>query len=109
VKYSHRGGAVTISATEVGGEVEVSVCDRGRGIAAGKLDKIFERFHQIDSSDARSKSGAGLGLAICKAVIEQHGGTISVQSREGEGSTFSFRVAAVAARMRSGAEAREIA
>jgi signal transduction histidine kinase len=92
VKYSHRGGVVTMCARPLDGQVEVQVIDRGRGIAAGKQEKIFERFHQVDSSDARTQSGTGLGLAICKAIIEQHGGTIGVESVEGEGSTFSFRM-----------------
>jgi signal transduction histidine kinase len=53
---------------------------------------IFERFRQVDASDSKSKSGAGLGLAISKAIIDQHGGTIGVESEEGRGSTFWFRV-----------------
>ncbi len=93
VKYSHRGGVVTMRARPLDGRIEAQVIDRGRGIAADKQEKIFERFHQIDSGDARTQSGTGLGLAICKAIIEQHGGTIGVESVEGEGSTFSFRVA----------------
>jgi signal transduction histidine kinase len=93
VKYSARGSVVTVSAEPRGGQLEVSVADRGRGIAKDKLKKVFERFHQIDSSDARAKPGTGLGLAICKAIVEKHGGTIDVASREGEGSRFSFRIA----------------
>jgi signal transduction histidine kinase len=92
VKYSPRGGIVTMRARPLDGGIEVLVIDRGRGIAADKQEKIFERFHQVDSSDARTQSGTGLGLAICKAIIEQHGGTIGVESAEGEGSTFSFRL-----------------
>jgi signal transduction histidine kinase len=102
VKYSPRGGVVMLCAQPLDGQVEVRVIDRGRGIAADKQEKIFDRFHQVDSSDARTQSGTGLGLAICKAIVEQHGGTIGVESVEGEGSTFSFRVA-------NAAEAREIA
>jgi signal transduction histidine kinase len=92
VKYSDRGGVVTMRARPLDGHVEVQVIDHGRGIAPDKQEKIFERFHQVDSGDARRQSGTGLGLAICKAIIEQHGGTIAVQSVEGEGSTFSFRI-----------------
>jgi PAS domain S-box-containing protein len=95
VKYSNRGTVVKLSASAAGQrEVEVRVADRGRGIAAAAQHKIFDRFHQVDASDARTRPGTGLGLAICKAIIEQHGGTIAVESREGEGSTFSFRVEA---------------
>lgn len=92
VKYSHRGGIVTLRVNAYDGEVEVQVIDHGRGIAPDKQAKVFERFHQVDSSDARTSSGTGLGLAICKAIVEQHGGTIGVESVEGEGSTFSFRI-----------------
>ncbi|HYO75510.1 MAG TPA: PAS domain S-box protein [Thermoanaerobaculia bacterium] len=97
VKYSHRGGVVTIATRARDGQVEVSVTDRGRGIASDKQQKVFERFHQIDSSDSRTKSGTGLGLAICKAIVEQHGGRIALESREGEGSTFAFTVPDAAA------------
>ena len=100
VKYSPRGGVVTVRARAMPGEVEVQVIDRGRGIPHGEHEKVFGGFHQLDSSDARTGSGTGLGLAICKAIVEQHGGTIGVESVEGEGSTFSFRVADAAAAQR---------
>jgi len=54
---------------------------------------IFERFRQLETSDAREKGGTGLGLAICKSIIEQHGGRIGVESEDGAGSSFWFRVA----------------
>ncbi|HYI11870.1 MAG TPA: PAS domain S-box protein [Thermoanaerobaculia bacterium] len=92
IKYSHRGSVVTVRTRQVTDDVEVRVEDRGRGIASAAQPKLFQRFHQIDSSDARTKPGTGLGLAICKAIIDQHGGAIGVESREGEGSTFWFRV-----------------
>ncbi|HYH09869.1 MAG TPA: PAS domain S-box protein [Thermoanaerobaculia bacterium] len=92
VKYSHRGGVVKVHAEAHDGFIEVRVVDRGAGISAQAQARLFQRFHQIDSSDARRKPGTGLGLAICKAIVEQHGGTIGVTSREGEGSTFWFRV-----------------
>ncbi|MTJ07232.1 PAS domain-containing protein [Anabaena sp. UHCC 0204] len=67
-----------------------TVKDQGRGIPSHSLESIFERFHQVDASDSRSKGGTGLGLAICRNIVEQHGGTIWAESILGEGSTFYF-------------------
>jgi PAS domain S-box-containing protein len=66
------------------------VRDQGQGIPIDKLESIFERFQQVDSSDSRKKGGTGLGLTICRKIIEQHGGKIWVDSTLGVGSTFSF-------------------
>jgi signal transduction histidine kinase len=66
------------------------VRDRGRGIPADKLESIFERFRQVDSSDAREKGGTGLGLAISRTIVQQHHGRIWVASEAGKGSTFFF-------------------
>ena len=70
--------------------VQFRVKDQGTGIPKNKLETIFERFHQVDSSDARKKGGTGLGLTICRKIIEQHDGEIWAESIEGEGSTFVF-------------------
>ncbi|MCX7683312.1 MAG: HAMP domain-containing histidine kinase, partial [Anaerolineae bacterium] len=70
--------------------VQVSVSDTGIGIPADRLTEIFEEFTQVDSSDSRSRDGAGLGLPITKKLIELHGGRIWVKSKVGEGSTFTF-------------------
>ena len=75
-----------------GPEVRFSVEDSGRGIPADQLTLIFDRFRQVDASDARDRGGAGLGLAITKGIVEQHGGRIWVESTEGVGSTFSFQI-----------------
>jgi signal transduction histidine kinase len=64
------------------------VKDTGRGIPADKLESIFERFQQVDSSDSRNYDGTGLGLAICKSIVQQHGGCIWAESVLGEGSNF---------------------
>lgn len=95
IKYSDRGSIVTIRTRDAAEGVEVRVEDRGQGIAPAAQPNLFDCFHQLDSSDARSKPGTGLGLAICKAIIDQHGGAIGVESREGEGSTFWFRVPSI--------------
>lgn len=66
----------------------ITVQDQGRGIPADKLEAVFERFQQVDASDARQKGGTGLGLAICRAIAEQHDGKIWAESTPGKGSTF---------------------
>jgi signal transduction histidine kinase len=93
VKFSPPGGVVTIAVTADGKWTEFRVIDHGRGVPAVHRRAIFERFRQVDPSDAREKGGAGLGLAICKSIVEQHGGSIGVESEEGAGSAFWFRVA----------------
>lgn len=72
------------------GSAIVTIRDQGRGIPADKLQTIFERFQQVETSDSRQKGGTGLGLAICRNIIEQHEGKIWAESTLGEGSTFAF-------------------
>jgi PAS domain S-box-containing protein len=93
VKFSPPGGVVTIGVGLRESWAEFRVTDRGRGVPVAHRRAIFERFRQVETSDAREKGGTGLGLAICKSIIEQHGGTIGVESEEGGGSSFWFRVA----------------
>lgn len=76
-------------------EALFQVRDQGQGIPADKLESIFERFQQVDSSDSRKKGGTGLGLTICRKIIEQHDGKIWVESVLGDGSTFSFTLPAL--------------
>jgi len=90
VKFSPSGTAVEITVEPVDGEAVFRVSDHGRGIPADRLESIFERFQQVDSSDSRQKGGTGLGLAICRSIVGQHGGRIWAESVPGEGSTFSF-------------------
>ncbi|HEY9773748.1 MAG TPA: ATP-binding protein [Planktothrix sp.] len=89
IKFSRRGESVTLSASETVEAVEILVSDKGRGIPEHVQATIFDRFSQVRASDATEKGGSGLGLAICKALVELHGGRISVQSEEGKGSTFT--------------------
>jgi signal transduction histidine kinase/CheY-like chemotaxis protein len=96
VKFTERGSVdVRVTAGEsVGGRCEVvwTVADTGIGIPAEKRHLLFQSFTQVDDSNTRRFGGTGLGLAISKEIVERMGGTINVESREGEGSTFSFTV-----------------
>ncbi len=73
-------------------EVIVSVKDNGRGIPRGAIDKVFKKFYQVDTTSTREKGGSGLGLSICKGIVEAHGGSIWVQSDLSKGTTFSFTI-----------------
>ncbi len=85
-------GEVRVEVGAADGRFLVSVSDTGPGIAPADQAKIFEEFHQADSSSTRKKGGTGLGLAIAKRIIELHGGRIWVESNPGKGSTFRFTV-----------------
>ncbi|OUL36087.1 response regulator [Nostoc sp. 106C] len=90
IKFSSAGQTVWLVAAQQSNEVVFTVKDTGRGIPATKLDSIFERFQQVDSSDSRNHDGTGLGLAICKSIVQQHGGRIWVESTLDTGSSFYF-------------------
>ncbi len=92
VKYSDDGGLVQICVRQNERWVEVMVVDQGVGIPAADLDRVFERFYRVDKARARQTGGTGLGLAIVRHVANNHGGVVSVQSQEGEGTTFAFRL-----------------
>ena len=86
VQYSAPGTAVTVSMNACAENVELEISDEGEGIAPEALPHIFERFYRADPSRSRLNGGAGLGLAICKAIVERCGGAISVWSAPGEGT-----------------------
>ena len=92
VKYSDGGAVVTVRAAASDGSVVIDVVDTGIGIPARDLERVFERFYRVDRARSRSTGGTGLGLAIVRHVAHNHGGTVAVSSREGEGSTFSLRL-----------------
>jgi signal transduction histidine kinase len=90
IKYSPEGGEIRIDANTDGRSVIVSVSDRGVGIPADEVEKIFDKFHRVDRRDATETYGHGLGLYICRRLVEAQGGQIWVESVLGEGSTFHF-------------------
>ena len=104
IKFSYRGGSIWLDATREPDQIRFRVRDEGRGIPTDKLEKIFERFQQVDTSDAREKGGTGLGLAICRSIAHQHGGRIWAETGpatpaagRGPGSTFFVTLPTVAA------------
>ena len=96
VTYSHEGGRVGVGVRRREDMVEIAVTDRGIGIPDAEHDRVFERFYRSDPARSRATGGTGLGLAIVKHVASNHGGSVSLWSTEGEGSTFTLRLPALA-------------
>jgi len=92
INYSLAGTQVSVSRSMRDGQVQIAVTDRGVGIAPEFTERVFERFFRIDPARSRSTGGTGLGLAIVKHVAANHGGTATVWSRPGTGSTFTLRL-----------------
>lgn len=90
IKYSPDGGNITITTEKNTNDVRVSITDRGIGIPAHLQRNVFKRFFRVNHPQIQTYPGMGLGLYISEGIIEQHGGTISVMSKENEGSVFSF-------------------
>jgi signal transduction histidine kinase len=88
VKFTPEGGGVWVEAFSEGGTLRVSVCDTGIGIQEKEHPSIFEKFYQVGDTTGGIREGTGLGLPITKHLVELHGGTISVESRPGQGSRF---------------------
>jgi PAS domain S-box-containing protein len=98
IKYAPNGGQITVTCEVVsppdtfanGERVIVSIADQGQGIPPEFLDRVFDRFFQVDGASTRKMGGSGLGLSIAKGIIEAHGGTIWAESNAGQGSVFRF-------------------
>lgn len=88
IKYSPAGGTIAVRAFQRADEITICVQDEGIGIPVDEQARIFERFYRVDNQVTRTTQGAGLGLSICKWIVETHGGQIQVQSTPGEGSRF---------------------
>lgn len=89
IKYSPDGGTIRVAVSEKEQQLHVSIIDNGLGIPGDALDKLFTKFYRVDNSDRRRIGGTGLGLSISKEIMKAHGGTISVHSEYGKGSTFT--------------------
>jgi two-component system, OmpR family, sensor histidine kinase SenX3 len=92
VKYSDHGQEVEVGAVPEGDQVVVCVRDHGIGIPSRDLERVFERFYRVDKARSRATGGTGLGLSIVRHVAEAHGGEVTVESTEGEGSTFRLAI-----------------
>ncbi len=90
IRYGHENGNTRFRLSTTGTKVIVEVADNGIGIPQEHLNRVFERFFRVDKHRNRATGGSGLGLSICKHIVEAHGETISVISTEGAGSVFSF-------------------
>ena len=102
VKYSPNGGTVTVCTRVHSAEqLLVSVSDEGIGIPSDQMERLFQRFSRIDSESAREIKGSGLGLWICREIINAHGGEIWVEGEVGKGSTFKFTLAKASSASRS--------
>jgi signal transduction histidine kinase len=90
VKYSPEGGVITITTQVVGSAVQVSVADQGIGIPRLELPQVFSAFFRASNASARNYNGLGLGLHLSKAVVDAHGGDLTLSSQEGHGTTATL-------------------
>jgi signal transduction histidine kinase len=88
IKFSPPQGEVVLDIQASVDQLTLRISDEGRGIPESQLEKVFERFRQLEHDDARRLGGTGLGLAICRAIVEQHGGAIWAERNSGKGTSF---------------------
>ena len=92
-RHTPRDGRVQVSARQDGHHVEIAIADNGEGIAAEHIERIFERFYRVDPARSRASGGTGIGLAIARAIVQAHGGTVTASSNGAEhGATFTVRL-----------------
>ncbi len=92
LKFSPEGGRITVTIWDAGHAIQTEVTDQGIGIPTIEHEKIWQRFYQVDGSSTRVYGGTGMGLAIVRRIVEQHGGRVWVDSAPGKGSTFAFTI-----------------
>ncbi len=95
VKYNREGGWIAVSAEYREGYIVVRVADSGIGIPPEDLPHIFDRFYRVQRPETEDIEGTGLGLSIVKSIVEKHGGRVWVESRPGEGTTFTLLLPAM--------------
>ena len=94
IKYTENDSTISINAYQIEDYVYIEVCDNGSGIEDKDKDKIFEKFYTVNHSIVDSKKSMGLGLALCKSIVEAHGGVISVKDNHPTGAIFTFSLPA---------------
>jgi signal transduction histidine kinase len=99
VNYNQEGGEVTVRVETTDRQAIVSVRDTGCGIPEEDRPHLFERFYRVDKARARASGGNGLGLAICKSIVDAHGGTLGFETQLGRGTTFWIRLPALSAEL----------
>jgi signal transduction histidine kinase len=92
LKFTPPGGKVQVNGTQRQDAIEISVSDTGIGIAKEQYEAVFDKFYQVGSTTKGVREGTGLGLSITKALVEEHGGRISLESEPGKGSRFTFTI-----------------
>jgi signal transduction histidine kinase len=97
IQHSDPGGKIRVAARGIESGAQIMVEDSGTGISAESLPHVFERFYREDRSRSRETGGAGLGLSICKAIVESAGGNIRIASEKGRGTTVTLQFARMSA------------